>query len=194
MPNTISDDSLAAARLGQGWAFEGIYRDLGGPVHRFLAAQGVVDPEALTQDVFLRAFRNLERFSGDGEALRSWIFTIAHNLLIDDRRAATRRPRPDCADDLAGVAELGSQDALDAVLERGRIRFLLDALPSEQRRVVALRFLADLPLADVAIVMDRSLEAVKALQHRGLAQLRRLLEELPEEAASSMPIPTFTTL
>jgi len=58
--------------------------------------------------------------------------------------------------------------------------------------VVVLRFLADLPLADVATITGHSMPAVKALQHRGLARLRRLLEDSPSQPASSSARMAFT--
>ena len=60
--------------------------------------------------------------------------------------------------------------------------------------MVVLRFLLDLPLAEVAAVVGRSVPAVKALQHRGLAGLRRQLEDLSPQAASFPARPTFTAV
>lgn len=187
----VPTETLAAARLGQGWGFEGIYTALAGPVRRFLAAQGAPDPEATTQEVFLRVFRGLDRFEGDGGHLRSWVFTVARNQLVDERRAAGRRPLP-AGTTPADWHDGKSEDALDAGIEAGRVRAVLDRLPADQREVVVLRFLVDLPLAEVAAVTGRSLPAVKALQHRGLARLRSLIEDPAHAPASFRSMQTFT--
>ena len=188
----ITEDALDAARVGAGWAFEGIYSALGGQVRRFLAAQGAPDPDALTQDVFVRVFGGLDRFEGDAEHLRSWVFTVARNLLIDQRRAAARRPvTADAPVPERGVP--GAEDDVVAGLDARRVLDVLDTLPADQREVVVLRFLVDLPLAEVAAVTGHSTSAVKALQHRGLARLRRRLEDPVVKAASSVASPTFTT-
>lgn len=192
MPPAVTADALDAARVGAGWAFEGIYGALGGHVRGFLAAQGAPDPDATTQEVFLRVFRGLDRFDGDAEHLRSWVFTVARNLLIDERRAAARRPVTADAS-LPERGEPGSEDDLVAGLDARHVRAVLDELPDDQREVVVLRFLADLPLADVAAVTGRSLTAVKALQHRGLARLRRLLQDSSPKPASSPVGATFTS-
>lgn len=185
MQPLVAPDALAAARLGQGWAFEGIYAALAGAVRRFLAAQGAPDPEATTQEVFLRVFRSLDRFEGDAEHLRSWVFTVARNLLIDERRAAGRRPLAASAA-LPDPPDARSQDELVAGIEAEEVRVILDLLPAEQREVVVLRFVVDLSLAEVAEVTGRSLAAVKALQHRGLARLRHLVED-PTRARAPFP-------
>ncbi len=189
MQPAVPTDALDAARLGEGWAFEGIYNALAGPVRRFLAAQGAPDPEASTQEVFLRVFRSLDRFDGDGEHLRSWVFTVARNLLTDERRAAGRRPVPSGAP-APDRADARSQDELVAGIEAEEVRSVLDLLPAEQREVVVLRFLVGLPLAEVASITGRTLAGVKALQHRGLARLRHLVED---PARSRAPFPATRT-
>jgi len=186
----VPTDALHAARLGEGWAFEGIYTALAGHVRRFLAAQGAGDPEATTQEVFLRVFRGIDRFDGDSDHLRSWVFTVARNLLIDERRAAARRPVPTTAP-LPDRADARAQEDLVAGAEE--VRAILDRLPADQREVVVLRFLVDLPLHEVAAVTGRSLAAVKALQHRGLDRLRHLVED-PARSRAPFPLAqTFTS-
>ena len=192
MTPPVTVEALDAARVRAGWAFEGIYATLAGPVRRFLSAQGAPDPDALTQDVFVRVFGGLGGFDGDAEQLRSWVFTVARNLLIDQRRAAARRPViAEAAVPEQGVP--GAEDDVVAGLDAGRVRAVLDALPADQREVVVLRFLLDLPLAEVATVTGRSTSAVKALQHRGLAGLRRRREDPAVATASSVGAPRFTT-
>ncbi len=192
MTPAVSADALDAARLGAGWAFEGIYSALAGHVRRFVGAQGAADPDATTQEVFLRVFRGLDRFEGDAEHLRSWVFTMARNLLVDEHRAAARRPvKADTP--LPDLGTPGPEDDLAAALEASVVRTVLDSLPDDQREVVVLRFLVDLPLAEVATITGHSVSAVKALQHRGLARLRRRLEDSAPKPASSPADPSFTT-
>src|SRR5688572_24441573 len=87
------DAVLEAARGGAGWAFERLFQWLAKPVTAYLRGAGVEDPEGTTNDVLLRAFTSLDRFTGGEDRFRSWVFTIAHHLLIDERRRMARRPR-----------------------------------------------------------------------------------------------------
>ena len=89
----VDEAVLEAAKLGAGWAFERIYQQLSPVVHGYLRAQGADDPEGAVNDVFLRAFRRIDSFTGAPPAFRSWLFTIAHHLVVDQRRFASRRPR-----------------------------------------------------------------------------------------------------
>lgn len=129
------------------------------------------DPEDALGEVFLHVARDLGRFKGDDAALRRWVFSIAHNRAMDaHRRAARHRSAVD-----AEVAERSRSeespappDPLDPELVEA-----LSSLGADQREVVVLRFVADLPLEAVARITGRRVGAVKALQHRALENLRR---------------------
>lgn len=146
-----------------------VYRALAPAVLGYVRSQRAAEPDDLLGEIFLQVVRDLPRFRGDAAALRRWVFTIAHHRLVDARRRSGRRPA------LTGgpVPELCTApppDPLDPDLERA-----LGELTAEQREVVALRFVADLPVDAVAALTGRSPGAVKALQHRALAALADLL-------------------
>jgi RNA polymerase sigma-70 factor (ECF subfamily) len=99
------------------------------------------------------------------------VFTIAHHRLIDARRRSARRPAVAEAS-LPERAAAPASDPFDPDLIRA-----LGALTADQREVVALRFVADLPIEAVAALTGRSRGAVKALQHRALEALADQLGE-----------------
>jgi RNA polymerase sigma factor (sigma-70 family) len=167
---------LRAAQAGSGWAFEQLYRSLAPAVAGYLRAQGAAEPDDLTSEVFIGVFRGLGGFSGGQAPFRSWVFTIAHRRLTDERRRGGRRP---------GHAELESDRALpggdveDDALARmsaARVRELCGYLAADQRDVLLLRLVAGLTVEQVAETIGKSVGATKALQRRGLAALRRHLE------------------
>ncbi|MGY1670888.1 RNA polymerase sigma factor [Geodermatophilus sp. SYSU D00710] len=172
------DDVLAAARAGAAWGFEVLYRDLSPVVTGYLRLHGALEPDDLASETFLAVFRGLGGFRGDEEALRSWVFTIAHRRLVDDWRRRSRRPH--LADDAADLLpETAGGDVEDDVLTRlgtEAVHRLCAGLPADQRSVLLLRVLADLTVEQVAAVMGRSVGSVKALQRRGLRRLRAELE------------------
>jgi len=87
------DPVLDAARTGESWAFQRLYDWLAAPVAGYVRGAGVEDPDGLVNDCFLRVFGGVERFEGTEVRFRSWVFAIAHNLVIDDRRRRARRPK-----------------------------------------------------------------------------------------------------
>jgi RNA polymerase sigma factor (sigma-70 family) len=147
-----------------------VYRELAPAVLGYLRTQRAAEPEDLLGEVFLQVARDLPRFRGDDEHLRRWVFTLAHHRLVDDRRR--RKVRPGTAD--APVPDRPAPDDPAVGLDDELLAALARLTP-EQREVVVLRFVADLPLVVVARITRRRLGAVKALQARGLDQLRRHL-------------------
>lgn len=178
------DDVLAAAQAGAAWAFEVLYRDLSPVVTGYLRLHGAAEPDDLASETFLGVFTGLSGFSGDEDALRSWVFTIAHRRLIDDWRRRSRRPQvTDHAGDLTLLA--GGDVEQDALVRVGAeaVQRLCGELPADQRSVLLLRIMAGLTVEQVADVMGRSVGSVKALQRRGLRALRERIENSPERSA-----------
>jgi RNA polymerase sigma factor (sigma-70 family) len=168
--------TLAGAQAGRGWAFEALFAWLGEPIAAYLRARRVEDPDDLANEVFLRAFRNIQTFRGDADRYRSWMFTIAHNAARDDQRRLRRRPS---TTELEVAHTAPTRDIADDVIDRltrERIEILIDDLAPDQRDVFLLRVLGDLSIGQTAAVLDKSYEAVKALQRRGAAALVQLLE------------------
>jgi RNA polymerase sigma-70 factor (ECF subfamily) len=148
---------------------EDVYRALAPAVLGYLRSQRARDPEDLLGEVFLQVTRDLGRFRGDRDDLRRWVFTVARHRLVDDSRRRARRPQL-LDRDLPDTAAPPPTEVLDAELVAA-----LALLTDDQREVIVLRFLADLPLGAVAKVTKRNIGAVKALQHRGLVTLGRIL-------------------
>lgn len=178
------DAVLAAAKLGQAWAFQRLFDWLGRPVAAYLRGAGLEDADGTANEVFLRVFGGIDRFDGTEGRFRSWVFAIAHNLVIDERRRRSRRPRQVELHDDAGAKVPGASadDAVLVALGDERVRALLGGLPPDQRDVLLLRIVADLSIEETAATLGKKPGAVKSLQHRAVAALRRRLD--PDEAVT----------
>jgi RNA polymerase sigma-70 factor (ECF subfamily) len=176
-PSHGFDEVLAAARLGQPWALNELFRRYSGPVAGYVRARSPAEPDDLVSEVFHGALTSLDRFTGDESGFRSWLFTIAQRRVVDDlrrrsRQLATSPYQPDVDDRSVGSAEQ------DCLVELGGtwVREVLDRLAPDQREVLLLRVLGDLTVEQIASQLDKSVGAVKQLQRRGLASARRLVE------------------
>lgn len=169
------DGVLDAAREGGEWAWEIIYGHMGPAVLGYLTAKGAHDPEDLLGEVFLQAVRNLDGFQGDYGDFRAWLLTIAHRRIVDEYRRKQRRPlhlvEVEEIERLGphGDAELESLTRIDAT----RVISAISRLSPAQRDVLLLRLVADLSNDEVARVLGKRPGAIKALQRRGLATLRK---------------------
>lgn len=166
---------LAAARAGGEWAWRALYEELAPAVLRYVRARGAPDPEDITGDVFVQVVRKISDFEGGPEQFRAWTFTIVHHRLIDGARSRARRPVHLAGDeviDLHGSVGDVEQEAL-RILAQERVDAALEQLSPDQRNVLMLRIVADLPIEDVAVVLGKTPGAVKSLQSRAIATLKR---------------------
>lgn len=166
---------LAAAATGAEWACRHLYLDLSPTVCGYLRLQGAREPEDVTSEVFVSVFRGLRSFSGSEAEFRSWVFTIAHRRLVDERRRVAHQPRTvtlNEQDSLGGDVE---EDALRRI-SADRVRSLCGTLAPDQRDVLLLRMVSALTVEQVGAVLDKTPGAVKALQRRGLAALRHVID------------------
>jgi len=135
--------------------------------------------EDLTAQVFELAVRSIGRFQHRGASLGAWLMRIARNLAHDHYRRQKVRP-PDPLE-LNETWFRGGDDPAHCAVHNESSRLLrqaLERLTPEQRDVVLLRFVARMTGPEIARSMGKTAGAVKAIQHRGLASLRRELEAL----------------
>lgn len=168
---------LAAACAGSPWALQVLYDSLNGPVHAFCRTRGAAEPDDVASEVFLAVFTSLREFSGDEQQFRSWVFTIAHRRIVDSFRRSSRRPvtTPYLPESDGRRTASGEDDALVSLATQ-RVRERIADLPPDQRDVLLLRILGDLTIEQIAVALGKSDGAVKALQRRALASLRKRIE------------------
>ena len=154
-------------------AFESLYRLHVDAVYRYCLRR-VGSPETaadLTSQIFIKVYTNLQ--SCDERRFRSWLFTIARNTLIDDRR--NHREHTSLDDALGLVSgEPSPETILLEKEERTSVVALLSALTADQRQVVELR-LAGLNGAEIAEVLGRSRASVDTAQSRAITRLRHVM-------------------
>jgi RNA polymerase sigma-70 factor, ECF subfamily len=172
---------LVGARRREPAAVTRIYTAYAPALFRFFLAAVGDRPTAedLTGEVFKSAIEDLPRFRGPVEALGGWLFGIARHDLSDYRRRQARnlvQPLEDLLEEaaLAGGVVDPEELALDRD-EGDRVLAALRQLTPDQCEVLLLRLVADLTAPEVAGILNKSTDAVKALQYRGLASLARLL-------------------
>jgi RNA polymerase sigma-70 factor (ECF subfamily) len=170
----LTDRELVEQALADPTAFLAIFERYRDPVHRYCHRRLNTREAAedATQTVFLRAFEHLATCK-DRSGFRSWLFVIAHNVVID----AWRRSKPvhslDTASEIQDLQRSPEDEAI-AATDHVQIRTLLAQLPEQQRDVVELRLqgFADKEIADI---LGKSHQAIRATQHRALVHLRTLM-------------------
>lgn len=144
--------------------------------------------EDLTAEVFMRMIIHLEHFRPPAglppeTAFQSWMYRIAHNLLVDHYRKESRRQDLNL-EQVEHLAEEHSSlaGAVEQRLLFDQVQEMLHKLSQEYQDVLILRFMVGMPLQEVAHVLGKSLAAVKIAQHRGLQKLHATLMIAGSEA------------
>ena len=152
-------------------------------IFRYLWARVSDKPlaEDLTAEVFMRMITHLDHFRPPAglppeTAFQSWLYRIAHNLMVDHYRKQSRRQDVN----LEQVEhQVGEHSSLAAAVEQSllfdQVLEMLHKLSQEYQDVLILRFMLGMPAQEVAHVLEKSLAAVKIAQVRGLEKLRATL-------------------
>lgn len=174
---------IEAYRSGRADAFDELVASYEGTVHRLLAGFNVApsDIEDLTQEVFLRIFRNLHRFRGQS-SFYTWLYRITINVFFDHskkrKRADARLTRLQSALVEASDQQPYSDDPFRAtydVLTHQTLSAAIATLPELFRDVVAMREVDDLSYEEIALATGISIGTVRSRLSRARARLKELL-------------------
>ena len=171
-----------AARGGDQAALSELYTLYFPRVYRYILARtgNTYDAEDLAEEVFMKVLEAIDRFQWREAPFSAWLFRIAHNALISQRRKDGVRGRSGPLSD--GIA-LDSQSPDDMVANRLALSEIMDAaqnLPEAQRQVITLRFAAGLSVAETARAMNKGEGNVKVIQHKAIAKLRETVRNKPK--------------
>ena len=164
---------LSAAVLGDSGAFAELWTALQPAVLRYLRVIVGEAAEDVASETWLQAARDLRGFSGPPRVFRVWLFTIARNRGIDERRRVGRRPEEPRELDDRGLARI-EPDAAHELIQKADTEWALRVIASlskDQAEVVMLRVVAGLDVAQTGQVLGKRPGAVRIAAMRGLRRL-----------------------
>jgi RNA polymerase sigma-70 factor (ECF subfamily) len=181
--------AIASAKAGDWDGLHYLYAlyadDVFGYVHSIVRDQ--YEAEDVTQDVFAKLMRVIDRYEERSTPFAAWIMRVARNATLDHLRSRKRQVPVD----EVGVSDGGQQGI---TLERREcLKEALASLPAEQRKVIVLRHLVGLSPGEIASRLGKTESAVQGLHHRGRESLRAALEGFavaPQTAAYSVASPS----
>jgi RNA polymerase sigma factor (sigma-70 family) len=169
-------------------------------LHRYCSRLmgSVIDGEDVVQDTFTRAFVALDDL-GEVTQLRAWLFRIAHNRAMDLLRSRTIR----AAEPIEAALEVvddANPDPVETLMRQEAVQTAVSRfteLPILQRSVVILKDVLDEPLAEIAGLLDITVDAVKGHLARGRARLREINAQAkppPDARTVSAAVARYVTL
>ncbi len=177
MPDQISKPLIARAKSGDSAAIGVIFDTYQADVFRYLFYRvgERQTAEDLTAEVFIKMINALPRFRlQENRPFRAWLITIARNIAIDHHRRGKKKDHLALDENLPARDEK-TETMVERTLTGQRLEKALLTLTADQREVIILRILAEIPIVQVAQILNKSETAVKALQRRGLQALRKTL-------------------
>ena len=176
--STFDDEQvIQQVKNGETEAFGVLYEQYAEVIFRYVYSHldNRLDAEDLTEEIFLRAWRALPKYDERGLPFTAFLFRIARNSLIDYYRQ--KKVVTSLEDMELQTHEAGPEEATDTRIENRDLRKTIAALREDYRNVIIFRFLVGLSPEETAQVMQRSVGAVRVLQHRALSALKDLLEK-----------------
>jgi RNA polymerase sigma-70 factor, ECF subfamily len=164
---------------GAEWAFSALWRDANPALLRYLRVVAPDVAEDVAAETWVQVVRGLPKFSGDEQAWRAWLFTIAHRRVLDQARHHRRHPAEPLDDIHAADVPTapGAEQVAMENLATGDAIAMISRLPRQQAEVILLRVVAGLDTDTVAHLLDRSPGAIRVAAHRGLQRLAALLAQ-----------------
>ncbi len=143
--------------------------------YAFYQLQDASSAEDLVSDVIMRMLEKIDGYEYTGVPFQSWLFRIARNLVTDVyRRRRTPVLSLEAWQEGPDHQDVGALDPrLEQLLDRDLLQAALAQLTPEQRQVLTLRIVEGWQPAEIAVMLDRSIDSVKSLQYRALQTLRR---------------------
>ena len=174
------------AQKGDSASFAGLYEHFYDKIFRYVLFKSgsVADAEDITEEVFLRMLKSIRSFEWKGYPFSSWLFRIAHNLIVDHfRRKDRQKTSPlESVSGTIGAITYDVDSYLDTELSMAQVSEAMTGLTDLQREVLSLRFSGGLSVRETAEAVGKNENAVKALQHAGVKKLRRLLKPTQDES------------
>ncbi len=178
----LSDQELIArAKTYDEAALAWIYEEYSPGIFRYIYYRvgNHETAEDLRAEVFVRMLEGLDSFNYRGWSISAWLYRIAHDRVVDHLRRV-KRHNVDVLEDVHVDPTAGPDAVSLNRLDHEALREAITQLTDEQAEVILLRFVANHSVRDVAQITGRTEGAVKALQHRALQALGRLLGPVVE--------------
>jgi len=166
---------IRAAQKGEESAITRLYQEYSQAIYRYIAYRVPVDEaEDLTAEVFVSMVEALPRYRISEVPFEAWLYRIASARVADYHRRFTRHPTTELLETTPESDTMPEEQIL-LDQEASELRAALGKLSQEQQDVLLLRFVNHKSHEEVSRMLNKSVSAVKTIQHRALTQLATLL-------------------
>lgn len=169
---------VAEAQKGDSDAFAKLYDAFVNPIYRYIFYRvGSHSAEDLTELVFMKTWEHIRQYKFGQNSFSSWIFRIAHNVIIDHYRA--NKENEELSENISDHREDASaQNIAHKHFDQEVLRKAMAELKDHYRQVLILKYMNDLSNEEIVHITGRSHAGLRILQFRALRALKRILERM----------------
>lgn len=133
------------------------------------------DAEDLVSMTFMRALEKLHTFNGDSSKIRSWLYTIARNLFIDQKRKEKNKHiNVDAEFDLPDNEDMEHRQDIKVMLER-IIEYVNDLEPPIYAEILLLRYKQELSVNEISLILNKKEQNIRTILHRATSKLKDIV-------------------
>lgn len=170
---------IKAAQTGDQQAFATLYRSHVDRIYRYILyrVDNNIIAEDLTADVFVHALEGLSRYECSSSPWIAWLYSIANARVIDHYRRNGRIVEQEVIEEATDSVEMNWDDNIVTTFNHAVIQEAVRHLNDEQRQVIIYRFIESYSLEKTALLMEKTVGAIKTMQHRALAAMEKSIRK-----------------
>jgi RNA polymerase sigma-70 factor (ECF subfamily) len=143
--------------------------------HVFYRVPRQADAEDITEEVFVRAWKAIDRYRRTGAPFVAWLIRIASNLAMDHYKTAKRFVTLEESETPARSPEADPVTVVEAGFDSDYVRAAVAKLKGDQQRVILMHFIDGFSYAEIALSLGKSEGAIRVIQYRALRNLRQMI-------------------
>ena len=169
---------VSRCQAGSSDSFAKLYDLFINPIYKYIFFRvGRGEAEDLTELVFLKTWENIRSYKSGTSSFSSWIFRIAHNIVVDHYRS--KRPEEQLDEQFQDFRrEANAMDRAHRRFDKDLLTHAMKELNDNYRQIIILKYVNDLSNDEIAAITGRSHAALRILQFRALRSLRQVLERM----------------
>lgn len=162
--------------------FRELYQKYIGPIYNYIyyrSGRRKEIAEDLASEIFLKAFEKFDTFNPETSSFQSWIYTIAHNHLIDHYRLSKNIVPLDKVENIISInIDVGAK--IDRKTLSKLVLSEVDKLPTAYREILTLKFVSDLSNQEIGEILQKNPGSVRVTLHRAQEALKKKINNTPD--------------
>ncbi|MBL4694088.1 sigma-70 family RNA polymerase sigma factor [Candidatus Gracilibacteria bacterium] len=174
------ENLVVQVQAGDQDAFAALYEILIDPIYRYIYYRvPATESEDLTETVFLKVWKNINKYRPMKNIFTAWVFRIAHNLVVDYYRAAKNKKVDELSEMLPDMDRQHNPIVrTKQSMDKDTLKKALARMKDSYREIIIYKFMNELSNSEIALILNKSEGSLRILQFRALKSLKKELQDM----------------